>query len=196
MTIFELLYAVAHERDLEARRALVNAELNADSVILRKDWPNALRIRALTYNPADTGAAGKLAEIAYRLSLCNASAVRWAFFRAHTPGKSDTFGDERRVEMKTGAGDWYTVEGTYTTAIRKISMSTKKLRWETEEFTIVCTYGELCEYLAEFKGKGIEPWFPQSKAAERDGTTLLRMQEWKNSKVKVAYLRACPYNIG
>lgn len=196
MTIFELLYAVSHEHDLDKRRELVNAELNADSMIRRADWNDALRIRALIYNPTDTGAAGKLAEIAYRLSLCNASAVRWAFFRAHTPGKSDTFNDERRVEMKTGAGDWYTVEGTYATAIRKISMSTKKLRWETEEFTIVCTYGELCEYLAEFKGKGIEPWFPQSKAAERDGSTLLRMQEWKNSKVKVAYLRDCPYNIG
>lgn len=183
-------------RDVEAARAIVNELVSADDMVLRADWPIALRLRAILYKSTDKGMDGKLAEIAHRLKLCKASAVRWSFFRAHAPGQSDTFDDNRRTEMKTGAGDWYIAEGTYETAIAKICRSTKRLRWDTEEFTIICTYGELCEYLAAFKGKGIEPWFPASKAADREGTTLLRMQEWKNSKVKVEYLKKCPYNKG
>lgn len=196
MEAITLLNTIRTLSDVDARRAVVDAVWTADTMILREDWPIALRIRALTYRESDLGADGKLREIEYRLSLCKASAVHWAFFRAHPSTKSDTFRGSRAVEMKTGAGDWYVAEGTYETAIAKICRSTKKLRWETEEFLIVCTYGELCEYLAAFKGKGIEPWFPKSKAADRDGSTLLRLQEWKNSKVKVAYLQACPYNIG
>ena len=196
MTIHELFDTIRRLPDVDTRRAIADSVLTADTVILRQDWADALKIRALLYRPTDLGADGKLAEIEYRLSLCKASSVRWAFYRAHPSIKSDTYSDERNVEMKTGAGDWYVVEGSYQTAIQKISRSSKKLRWQTEEFTIVCTYGQLCQYLAAFKGKGIEPWFPQSKSAEREGSTLLRMQEWKNSKVKVAYLKACPYNRG
>lgn len=190
----EVLRKVRMARDFEeAREIVANEGITSDTLILRDDWKDALRVRAYLYNPADKGSQGKIDEQEYRLSLLGGQWIRWSFFRAHAPGQSDTFGDERKVEMKTGAGDWYVAEGSYDIVLKKIARSSKKLRWQTSEFTIVCTYAELCEYLASYKGKGLSAWFPQSKSAEREGTTLLRMQEWKNSRVKVAFLQKCPY---
>lgn len=193
----ELLKSVSRANYLDARRILETAGVDADTIVLREDWQTALKVRSRTYNPDDLGAEGKLSEIEYRLKLCKASAVRWSFFRAHTPGRSDTFGDKRRVEHKSGAGDWYTAEGTYDRVLAVMTRSTKRLRWATDYFTIHCTYAQLCEYLAQYNEKGLATWFPESKSEQRlGGDCLIRLQEWKTSKKKIQYLQACPYNRG
>lgn len=177
-----------------ARKLLDEAGVTLDTVIMREDFEDALKVRANTYNPDDLGMYGKLDEQAYRLSVTRASWIRWSFFRAHDPSRSDSYNDSRRVENKTGAGDWFKAEGSYTRVMNVMMNCRKKYRWSTEWFCIVCTLEELCEYLAKYNAKGLDTWFPASKAETREATTVIRMQEWKTSGKKIRYLQECPFN--
>lgn len=144
--------------------------------IPKKHWRIAYAFRSLFYKNSDTGINGKMIEVADRLDNSKATALPWAEFSAHKPGKYDNRFRRLTYERKTGTGRWFTT-ATLEEGIRD-TLNHKKWIWFTYEcgshyIEIITTYDKWWEILATYNAKGVITWFKYNKSrAEWDFQTL------------------------
>lgn len=146
-------------------------------------------------NPADFGKDGKIAEAGLRLirSLATNRPLNNNAFYAHAPNDDDTRiyvnGKPVRIEIKTGAGDWYRTEcRDVESALQAYAQENKLLIWKTFAFTIVLPFSEFLDALENYNEKGAAQFFKSNlKATELK--RVLQLQEWKNSKKKIRFLQ-------
>lgn len=199
MTKNEILFykGIAELFGYEKAREQMKADgVKADDIIRADDFMDAVNLALALYSPADKGRFGKNGEVMERaLGWLDGGRkyAHWGEFFARKSGKADV---GTRTEMKTGCGDWlYSCKYSERSAI--IAEYWKKetmIRWSTEDFTIVCTWHELFDYLASYNNKGIETWFKtNTKYNVMLSKTVVMMQEYKTSKRKIAFLQDCPY---
>ena len=146
-------------------------------------------------NPADFGKDGKIAEAGLRLirSLVTNRPLNNNAFYAHAPNVDDTRiyidGKPVRLEIKTGAGDWYRTEcRDVESALQAYAQENKLLIWKTFAFTIVLPFGEFLDALEDYNEKGAAQFFKSTLKATELGR-VLQLQEWKTSKKKIRFLQ-------
>ena len=146
-------------------------------------------------NPADFGKDGKITESGLRLirSLATNRPLNNNAFYAHAPNVDDTRiyidGKPVRIEIKTGAGDWYRTEcRDVESALQAYAQENKLLIWKTFAFTIVLPFGEFLDALDNYNEKGAAQFFKSSLKANELGR-VLQLQEWKTSKKKIRFLQ-------
>ena len=146
-------------------------------------------------NPADLGKDGKIAEAGLRLirSLVTDRPLNNNAFYAHAPNVDDTRiyvnGKPVRIEIKTGAGDWYRTEcRDVESALQEYAQENKLLIWKTFAFTIVLPFGEFLDALDNYNEKGAAQFFKSSLKVNELGR-VLQLQEWKTSKKKIRFLQ-------
>ncbi len=190
-------HGVANLCGFELARKQMEADgVKADDIIKAADFMDAVNLALALYNPADKGRFGKNGEVMERAIGWMESGRKWAHwgeFFARKSGKADV---GTRTEMKTGCGDWLysCVHSERSAIIAEYWRKETMIRWATEDFTIVCTWRELFDYLASYNAKGIETWFKSNvKYNVMLSKTVVMMQEYKTSKRKVAFLQNCPY---
>lgn len=196
ITLYAALRGIKNAPDYLSARRLADAQLTPDTTIPTRFFRLALSAREAMYNPEDWGWAGKHAEVCERVHRWMDNGRRWAHwseFHARRHGLAD-IGD--RTENKSGCGDWL-YSRRYSDRDRIIAEYWKKntiIRWATKEFTIECTWKELFDYLAGYPA-GIGTWFRTEVGFNATvSESVVRMQSYRNSKSKTAYLVACPYN--
>ena len=146
-------------------------------------------------NPADFGKDGKIAEAGLRLirSLATNRPLNNNAFYAHAPNVDDTRiyidGKPVRLEIKTGAGDWYRTEcRDVESALQAYAQENKLLIWKTFAFTIVLPFGEFLDALDNYNEKGAAQFF-KSTLKVNELRRVLQLQEWKRSKKKIRFLQ-------
>ena len=146
-------------------------------------------------NPADFGKDGKIAEAGLRLirSLATNRPLNNNAFYAHAPNVDDTriYIDRKpvRLEIKTGAGDWYKTEcRDVESALQAYAQENKLLIWKTFAFTIVLPFGEFLDALDNYNEKGAAQFFKSTLKVNELGR-VLQLQEWKTSKKKIRFLQ-------
>lgn len=146
-------------------------------------------------NPADFGKDGKITEAGLRLirSLATNRPLNNNAFYAHAPNVDDTRiyvdGKPIRLEIKTGAGDWYRTEcRDVESALQAYAQENKLLIWKTFAFTIVLPFGEFLDALDNYNEKGAAQFFKSSLKVNELGR-VLQLQEWKTSKKKIRFLQ-------
>ena len=146
-------------------------------------------------NPADFGKDGKVTEAGLRLirSLATNRPLNNRAFYAHAPNVDDTRiyidGKPVRIEIKTGAGDWYrTACRDVESALQAYAQENKLLIWKTFAFTIVLPFGEFLDALENYNEKGAAQFFKSSLKVNELGR-VLQLQEWKTSKKKIRFLQ-------
>ena len=146
-------------------------------------------------NPADFGKDGKITESGLRLirSLATNRPLNNNAFYAHAPNVDDTRiyvnGKPVRLEIKTGAGDWYRTEcRDVESALQAYAQENKLLIWKTFAFTIVLPFGEFLDALDNYNEKGAAQFFKSSLKVNELGR-VLQLQEWKTSKKKIRFLQ-------
>ena len=146
-------------------------------------------------NPADFGKDGKIAEAGLRLirSLATNRPLNNNAFYAHAPNVDDTRiyvdGKPVRIEIKTGAGDWYRTEcRDVKSALQAYAQENKLLIWKTFAFTIVLPFSEFLDALDNYNEKGAGQFFKSALKANELGR-VLQLQEWKTSKKKIRFLQ-------
>ena len=146
-------------------------------------------------NPADFGKDGKITESGLRLirSLATNRPLNNNAFYAHAPNVDDTRiyvnGKPVRIEIKTGAGDWYRTEcRDVESALQAYAQENKLLIWKTFAFTIVLPFGEFLDALDNYNEKGAAQFFKSSLKVNELGR-VLQLQEWKTSKKKIRFLQ-------
>ena len=146
-------------------------------------------------NPADFGKDGKIAEAGLRLirSLATNRPLNNNAFYAHAPNVDDTRiyvdGKPIRLEIKTGAGDWYRTEcRDVESALQEYAQENKLLIWKTFAFTIVLPFGEFLDALDNYNEKGAAQFFKSTLKVNELGR-VLQLQEWKTSKKKIRFLQ-------
>ena len=146
-------------------------------------------------NPADFGKDGKITESGLRLirSLATNRPLNNNAFYAHAPNVDDTRiyvnGKPVRLEIKTGAGDWYRTEcRDVESALQAYAQENKLLIWKTFAFTIVLPFGEFLDALENYNEKGAAQFFKSTLKATELGR-VLQLQEWKTSKKKIRFLQ-------
>ena len=146
-------------------------------------------------NPADFGKDGKIAEAGLRLirSLAINRPLNNNAFYAHAPNVDDTRiyidGKPVRLEIKTGAGDWYRTEcRDVESALQKYAQENKLLIWKTFAFTIVLPFSEFLDALENYNEKGAAQFFKSTLKVNELGR-VLQLQEWKTSKKKIRFLQ-------
>ena len=146
-------------------------------------------------NPADFGKDGKITESGLRLirSLATNRPLNNNAFYAHAPNVDDTRiyvnGKPVRIEIKTGAGDWYRTEcRDVESALQAYAQENKLLIWKTFAFTIVLPFGEFLDALDNYNEKGAAQFFKSNLKATELGR-VLQLQEWKTSKKKIRFLQ-------
>ena len=146
-------------------------------------------------NPADYGKDGKIAEAGLRLirSLATNRPLNNNAFYAHAPNVDDTRiyvdGKPIRLEIKTGAGDWYRTEcRDVGSALQAYAQENKLLIWKTFAFTIVLPFSEFLDALDNYNEKGAGQFFKSTLKATELGR-VLQLQEWKTSKKKIRFLQ-------
>lgn len=146
-------------------------------------------------NPADFGKDGKIAEAGLRLirSLATNRPLNNNAFYAHAPNVDDTRiyvdGKPVRIEIKTGAGDWYRTEcRDVESALQAYAQENKLLIWKTFAFTIVLPFSEFLDALDNYNEKGAAQFFKSSLKVTELGR-VLQLQEWKTSKKKIRFLQ-------
>ena len=146
-------------------------------------------------NPADFGKDGKIAEAGLRLirSLATDRPLNNNAFYAHAPNVDDTRiyvdGKPIRLEIKTGAGDWYRTECRDVESALQAYAQENKLRiWKTFAFTIVLPFSEFLDALDNYNEKGAAQFFKSTLKVNELGR-VLQLQEWKTSKKKIRFLQ-------
>ena len=146
-------------------------------------------------NPADFGKDGKIAEAGLRLvrSLVTNRPLNNNAFYAHAPNVDDTRiyidGKPVRIEIKTGAGDWYRTEcRDVESALQAYAQENKLLIWKTFAFTIVLPFSEFLDALDNYNEKGAAQFFKSTLKTTELGR-VLQLQEWKTSKKKIRFLQ-------
>ena len=146
-------------------------------------------------NPADYGKDGKIAEAGLRLirSLATNRPLNNNAFYAHAPNVDDTRiyidGKPVRLEIKTGAGDWYRTEcRDVESAVQEYAQENKLLIWKTFAFTIVLPFSEFLNALDNYNEKGAAQFFKSTLKVNELGR-VLQLQEWKTSKKKIRFLQ-------
>ena len=146
-------------------------------------------------NPADFGKDGKIAEAGLRLirSLATNRPLNNNAFYAHAPNVDDTRiyvnGNPVRIEIKTGAGDWYRTEcRDVESALQAYAQENKLLIWKTFAFTIVLPFSEFLDALDNYNEKGAAQFFKSTLKVNELGR-VLQLQEWKTSKKKIRFLQ-------
>lgn len=146
-------------------------------------------------NPADFGKDGKITEAGLRLirSLATNRPLNNNAFYAHAPNVDDTRiyvdGKPIRLEIKTGAGDWYRTEcRDVESALQAYAQENKLLIWKTFAFTIVLPFGEFLDALDNYNEKGAAQFFKSTLKVNELGR-VLQLQEWKTSKKKIRFLQ-------
>ena len=146
-------------------------------------------------NPADFGKDGKIAEAGLRLirSLVTNRPLNNNAFYAHAPNVDDTRiyvdGKPIRLEIKTGAGDWYRTEcRDVESALQEYAQENKLLIWKTFAFTIVLPFSEFLDALENYNEKGAAQFFKSTLKVNELGR-VLQLQEWKTSKKKIRFLQ-------
>lgn len=146
-------------------------------------------------NPADFGKDGKITEAGLRLirSLATNRPLNNNAFYAHAPNVDDTRiyvdGKPIRLEIKTGAGDWYRTEcRDVESALQAYAQENKLLIWKTFAFTIVLPFSEFLDALDNYNEKGAAQFFKSTLKVNELGR-VLQLQEWKTSKKKIRFLQ-------
>lgn len=180
---------------MQARAFIEEANVD-DSTTFRtpEEKKTALAARLASYSPDDFGRYGKITEAQLRIERSNAlnRSIGWAEIRARSQNKADAIfmlGNNThriRIEVKSGAGDGFTVKSAdKEAAMAQFGKSNLLIVWATEYFTIVLTASELLDKLNEYSA-GAGSFFKNPKA--KDGAYNLPIQEWKTSKRKIAFL--------
>ena len=204
-------FAASHTLE-ETRAEAERLGVMPTSTVKATDLDLALEARDLMRNYAtDYGAHGKQNEADGRLHenvARGARWFRWSDLTARKPGKTDMFSgaDRKATERKTGAGDWLrsTRYSTREDIVAEYSTRESLIDWNYElaGFRIVATWKDFMEYLGQFKGgKGAAYWFKKLVRYSSEGAeVVVQMQPlFKGtecqSRVKLDYLLACPYNV-
>ena len=196
--VVNLIYRVHMFAWDEARDVLEELGLKPDTLIMADAFEEALMLRAMLYSPLDKGREGKRAEVEERVLGWEEAGrpwARWYEFSARRHGSTD-IGSGRRIEMKTGAGDWLysRTSSDLDTILADYSKRTSEVLFSTEYFRIRCSWAELLGYLASYNAKGLYTWFKSTvKYNAMIGESVVQLQTWTNSKKKIAYLQACPW---
>lgn len=188
----------SREGGFEAARAtLQKLEIGATTIVLSGLWNEVITdLLPSLYNPADFGRNGKIGEVTERVMQWQEAGrrfARWNEFHARKSGRADL---GRRTEVKTGCGDWlYSLtSGEWDGIIAEYRHKQTRIRWSTNEFIIDATWEQFLDYLEEYNAKGLATWFKSQVAYNPMlNKAVIRMQEYKTSKKKIAYLQNCPY---
>lgn len=190
--------AITRDRSLtwEGKREAANA-LKLDTYLYVSEEAKKARYALMIAcrNPADFGKDGKTVEAGLRLirSLVTNRPLDNNAFYAHAPNIDDTRiyvdGKPVRIEIKTGAGDWYRTEcRDITSALQAYARENKLLIWKTFAFTIVLPFSEFLDALENYNEKGAAQFFKSSlKMTEKKN--VLQLQSWNNSKKKIRFLQ-------
>lgn len=197
-TLINRMWAITRNKSLtwEEKRKAADA-LELETYIYVSDAAKKARYALMIAcrNPADFGKDGKIAEAGLRLirSLATNRPLNNNAFYAHAPNVDDTRiyvnGKPVRIEIKTGAGDWYRTEcRDVESALQAYAQESKLLIWKTFAFTIVLPFSEFLDALDNYNGKGAAQFFKSSLKATELGR-VLQLQEWKTSKKKIRFLQ-------
>ena len=196
ITLYATLRAIRDAEDFRQARAIADATLTPDTVICARFYKLAFSARSNMYNPDDYGLKGKQGEVAYRICGWVANGRKWAKwgeFGARRHGMADA---DNNTEHKTSVGDWL-YSRRFSDRDKIINEWYNKagyIHWETQEFTIHCTWKQLFDYLSTYP-LGLNTWFKTTvKYNSMTAESVVAMQEYKTSKRKTAFLIACPYN--
>lgn len=196
--LIEQMRAITRNKSLtwEEKRKAADA-LELETYLYASDEAKKARYSLMIAcrNPADFGKDGKIAEAGLRLirSLATNRPLNNNAFYAHAPNEDDTRiyvnGKPVRIEIKTGAGDWYRTEcRDVESALQAYAQENKLLIWKTFAFTIVLPFGEFLNALDNYNEKGAEQFF-KSNLKVTELRRVLQLQEWKNSKKKIRFLQ-------
>lgn len=197
-TLINAMLAIARDKSLtwEEKRKAADA-LELETYLYASDEAKKARYSLMIAcrNPADFGKDGKIAEAGLRLirSLATNRPLNNNAFYAHAPNVDDTRiyinGKPVRLEIKTGAGDWYRTEcRDVESALQAYAQENKLLIWKTFAFTIVLPFGEFLDALDNYNEKGAAQFFKSSLKVNELGR-VLQLQEWKTSKKKIRFLQ-------
>lgn len=183
-----------------ARRFITFMGIENGTTIMHDAFPYMIRIIEKLYNPADYGKNGKVSEVEERLARWeenNRPCCRWHEMHAKGHGQSD-MNSRKQEEMKTGAGDWLYSKTACTREeiISEYRHRQSLILWKTDEFTIRCTWEQLFDYMELYNDKGVVQFFKaNTKFNPQVSKSVCMLQEWKTSKKKIAFFKACPYNM-
>ena len=197
-TLINAMLAITRNKSLtwEEKRKAADA-LELETYLYASDEAKKARYSLMIAcrNPADFGKDGKIAEAGLRLirSLATNRPLNNNAFYAHAPNVDDTRiyinGKPVRLEIKTGAGDWYRTEcRDVESALQAYAQENKLLIWKTFAFTIVLPFGEFLDALDNYNEKGAAQFFKSSLKGNELGR-VLQLQEWKTSKKKIRFLQ-------
>ena len=196
-----LTYMQKKRLNFEQARAFIDfLNIQPKTAIMLDAFPYIPRILEFLYNPADYGKNGKIAEVTERLARWQENKrpmCCWFECHAKKSGKSD-LNSKQQEEMKTGAGDWLysTLNCTREEIIAEYRKKSSLIYWQTEYFTIRCTWHELLAYMDTYNEKGAEQFFKATCKYNAQLTkSVCMLQEWKTSKKKIAFFQSCPYNM-
>ena len=196
--IVNAMLAIVRDKSLtwEEKRKAADA-LKLETYLYASDAAKKARYTLMVAcrNPADFGKDGKIAEAGLRLirSLATNRPLNNNAFYAHAPNVDDTRiyvnGKPVRLEIKTGAGDWYRTEcRDVESALQAYAQENKLLIWKTFAFTIVLPFSEFLDALDNYNEKGAAQFFKSSLKVNELGR-VLQLQEWKTSKKKIRFLQ-------
>lgn len=196
--IVNAMLAIVRDKSLtwEEKRKAADA-LELETYLYASDESKKARYSLMVAcrNPADFGKDGKITEAGLRLirSLATNRPLNNNAFYAHAPNVDDTRiyvdGKPIRLEIKTGAGDWYRTEcRDIESALQAYAQENKLLIWKTFAFTIVLPFSEFLDALDNYNEKGAAQFFKSSLKVNELGR-VLQLQEWKTSKKKIRFLQ-------
>ena len=185
-TLINAMLAITRNKSLtwEEKRKAADA-LELETYLYASDEAKKARYSLMIAcrNPADFGKDGKIAEAGLRLirSLATNRPLNNNAFYAHAPNVDDTRiyinGKPVRLEIKTGAGDWYRTEcRDVESALQAYAQENKLLIWKTFAFTIVLPFGEFLDALDNYNEKGAAQFFKSSLKVNELGR-VLQLQE-------------------
>lgn len=188
---------MAHKDYMETRNIMKEDGVLPTDIILAQDIMEALDLALALYSPEDKGRFGKNSEATERVLRKLENGVTWFYWSECFARKSGRADVGRRVEMKTGAGDWLWSlrHSDWDGIIAEYRHKQTMILWATEKFRIEATWEQLMDYLESYNAKGLSTWFKSTIGYNpMTNKAVVRMQEFKSSKKKIAYLQACPWN--
>lgn len=190
----EIIRKYTEEDYLSVREEVDKLGIVKNTVVPAEYMNLACRLRWLMYNPADFGRNGKVAEFEYRVDGWLENGRTWCHWRELCARKTGKVDAGKNEEHKTGAGDWLRSQRyeTFEAILAEYARKETYIVWRTDYFSIRCKWCELFDYLTGYNGN-VETWFNRS-LKYGDAEVVVKLQEWKTSKKKIAYLVACPYN--
>lgn len=196
--IVNAMLAIVRDKSLtweEKRKAADALKLETYLYVSNESKTARYSLMVACRNPADFGKDGKITEAGLRLirSLVTNRPLNNNAFYAHAPNVDDTRiyvdGKPVRLEIKTGAGDWYRTEcRDVESALQAYAQENKLLIWKTFAFTIVLPFSEFLDALDNYNEKGAAQFFKSTLKVNELGR-VLQLQEWKTSKKKIRFLQ-------